>query len=260
METKSKIIVLIVILILFGLGLYGAWVNRSNETSTNATTANVNADAADDNVAVVPTNQASTEANANTAPPEIKILTYRSEKLGVEFRYPEPDHVKTTFREIDGSIFVHQEGLFWKCNKYDFETSKCDFVFESDSYDSELLEVFSKPAGLSLEEAVYNEVLKKFSSEDCRVARFSWIEERGNYPRSFSFVTIEYPKNKYPEQEKNPFYHRCPNKYTPANGLSYFFSDTNAPKIFVFVGLGQDFLTIDLEKKIGWFETIRFVE
>lgn len=151
-----------------------------------------------------------------TLAPNPKGNTYQSSKLGIAFYYASkmPGTNETIkVAEVDNRIYVYPQSQNQEAGQS--------------------VEVFTKAADQSLNDAIKQQFLSGISSADCFVAPVD--SAKPNIEKAI----IDYP---VPANADLPFYEygtQCPAKYSKTNGIRYFYYDPAMPTKFFFFSLGQ---------------------
>jgi hypothetical protein len=168
------------------------------------------------------------QPSSNAAPDGLSGLdpdtkTYVSNLLGIRFRYDskpiETMEIKVT--EQGNKIYVHG-------TKETPEQGK-------------IIEVFTKPANVTLTQAVKERFLRGYPEKDC----FVTIVPEQDSPPGYTVAIIDYPA---PTTEGAPFWEnasKCPEYYAKTNAVQYFLLNNSVPTKYVFLKLGQDSITSD---------------
>lgn len=148
----------------------------------------------------------------------------------------------------DGAVDVKELG-----NKIYVYNTK--YSYASGQY----VEVFTKTAGDSLEQAIQNKFLANIPVKDCFVKEAK-PDSGANFPSNFLVKTIGFPIDQNSEVPSFEQSSNCPSPYTESNGLSYFLMDVKHPGIFLFFSIGQYAFYIDNKSNKTWQDTIEFLD
>jgi len=122
------------------------------------------------------------------------------------------------------------------------------------------VQVFSKPAKTSLEDAIKSQVLQGYSLTDCIVKLVSDPNKSSGSAATpgITFAMITIPQS--PDDDPGAIQTKaakCPQPYAAVGGLAYFMTTNNAPERFVFFSIGQYF--IPAEQNHPWQTTLKFI-
>ncbi len=146
-----------------------------------------------------------------------KIRIYTSYKLGVSFKLGEPD---VSVKEVDNKIYVY------------FSTMKPE--------EGQRVEIWSKPAGQSLVQAVTTNFLASSPAKCVAVMEDHSARNMGSY-QTASITTKELLSkgDSYGVEEMFDSIQGCPPNYSVTNGSRYFAMDPAHPTKFMFFSIGQ---------------------
>jgi hypothetical protein len=240
----------IAIVLIVGIGVFAMFMALGGEQGTLNTTNTVANSVQNSNIVTISNDSQITDTSTETPEEDVKILTYRSERLGVEFEYPDfPEN----FKEVDGKIFLLiKEG-------YDGLT---------ESYEHFLLEVFTKNKNTPIKEALNETILGGYSNADCvmdtGVITFG-PKTIDDFPSSYELLGAVVPADQKIRENLEETYQlfqvekKCPATYGYNNGPAYFIYDKNVPDKYVFVPIGNGG-SVEVGKDLEWQETIRFLK
>ncbi len=175
----------------------------------------------------------STNPNAEVVKPTSATdkNTYSSKSLGINFKY---DSSNTGVEEKGDKIYVYR-------GKKDLDNAQ-------------YVEVFSKDPKLTLQEAIKNKFLKKYSEKNCYPQTVSRDKVSGN----FEGAIIAFPVSNSQNNNAGPWWQnadKCPKTYTETNGAAYFVMDKKHPDKFLFLNIGQYGIPVNGK---NWQDTIGF--
>jgi hypothetical protein len=174
--------------------------------------------------------------------------SYTSDKLGISFTY-EPrsyGNFEVTVTEKDNKIYVHGTN-------------------EDPVTLGKVIEVFDKPSGQSLIEAIKERFLKNYSATDCFAEAIIQAPD-DPHPDNYVFAEISYPP---PTDSTQPFWQnadKCPAQYSKTNAVQYFMMNPDVPNKYVFLKLGQDSITTDGMPALGdgsrhdWSASVKIIK
>lgn len=160
----------------------------------------------------------STNQEQSNVPETAKgVKTYTSQKLGVSFKYSDPD-VKVT--EIGNKIYVHGNAM--------------------KPEEGQSVEIWSKPAEQSIEAAVKSKILVNAPAKCVVETNKSFSGAQSNFIGAV-ITTADIQKN-LGNLGSDEFFENikgCPVDYSVTNGARYFAMDTKHPSKFMFFSIGQ---------------------
>ncbi len=118
------------------------------------------------------------------------------------------------------------------------------------------VEVFQKSTQDSLTKALQKQFLANISPNDC----FVKDSKAANYSSSYEVKILGYPVDQNSDIPSFAQPNKCPSPYAEANGIAYFLGNTNHPKIFLFLSIGQYIFPLDAQGTKSWQDTIEFTD
>jgi hypothetical protein len=179
----------------------------------------------------------------------ITTLTYTSLKLGISFRYTQPQDgtIKAFTKKINNKVYLY-------FNQQEYAGTDEAYLSQYGYY----LEVFYKEPHDALETAIKKQFLQDYPPGDCFVENTSNQMNTTKYPSHYQFAEIRFFTS--PDVDMATMLSKakkCPYPYTRTNAVSYFMSDPKHPDKYVFVGPHQDAPMAD--DTHTWDETITFL-
>ena len=164
--------------------------------------------------------------------------TYTSAALGISFSYlAEQNGQNVKVLEQGDKIYVYPAAM---------EPTAGQWV-----------QVFQKPAGESLLDAIQRVIMPGHSPEDCQVTPVAdpvgGSRQASNYEYAGIVVRRAHGED---EAAVLPRWRTCPQPYTVVGGIGYFQADALHPSKFLFFSIGQ--YAILAGDNQAWQETIRF--
>jgi putative hemolysin len=188
--------------------------------------------------APLPTAPPATATDPGAASPETTAggaLTYTSPALGISFDYlPQQNGQAIRVTELGDKIFVHPDGMAPEAGQW--------------------VQVFSKPAGESLEDAIRRAILPGHPEADCRVVPKEPPAGAGP-DGSYAGIAVRRAPGEA-EETVLARWRTCPQPYTVVGGIGYFQAGAARPDRFLFFSIGQ--YGIMAAEGTSWQETVRF--
>ena len=176
-----------------------------------------------------------------TAPataPAAGAKTYTSSALGISFSYlPEQSGQTVKVLERGDKIYVYPAHV---------EPTAGQWV-----------QVFQKPDGESLVDAITRVIMPGHPAQDCQVNQVAHPSGAGAQASDYEYAGIVV--RRAPGEDDAavlPRWRTCPQPYTVVGGIGYFQSDALHPSKFLFLSIGQ--YTILAGDNQPWQETLRF--
>ena len=177
-------------------------------------------------------------AEVPAAAPAAPAMTYTSTALGISFSYlPNQNQQTVNALERGDKIYVYPASM---------EPAAGQWV-----------QVFRKPAGESLEDAIKRVIMPGHPAEDCPVVKLADPTGAGRRPSNYVYAGITV--RRAPDEDDAvvlPRWKTCPQPYTAVGGIGYFQADTLHPEKFLFFSIGQ--YAILAGDELPWQDTIRF--
>ncbi len=168
---------------------------------------------------------------------EVVVKTYRSDTLGITFRYAPGDLGKRTIVEEKGNtVYVYPEGTRRE--------------------DGQFVRVFAKDRNTTLQQAVQQNFLRGYDQADCFVKNGTDIS--GTKPETGIATVIAYPISDATDDQWLMNAEKCPPDYSLTNGLRYFWTDQESSTRFVFFSTGQ-YIIPGNSSNVSWHETLQFI-
>ncbi len=153
--------------------------------------------------------------------------TFSSDTFGITFKY---DSTQAGVEAVGNKVFV--------------------YPLNTDPIKGQSIQRFEKLPTETLEESIKRQILKGFSSTDCKVE----VSQSNKYQGGYMTAEISYPGA---TGKDAPFWQNaslCNTTYDKTNGMRYFLYDTNHPDRFYFVDIGQ--YPILATENMTWQDTI----
>ena len=118
------------------------------------------------------------------------------------------------------------------------------------------VQVFPKPAGESLTDAIRRLIMPGYPAQDCLVKTVAGPDGAANVPSGYEYAGIVV--RRLPGEDEEVALSRwrtCPRPYTVVGGIGYFQSDVRHPTKFLFLSVGQYSILGDDTRP--WQETVR---
>lgn len=162
------------------------------------------------------------------------VRNFRSEALGISFEYPSKvgDIENVNSKEEGDRVYVY---------------------FGEDAKNGQWVQVFTKNADETFEEAVKRQILAGFTSEICKISVMPAGSIAPFLPDALK-GEITYPSAGDEASMEN--LKKCNEKYARTNGLRYFIYDQNHPDKFLYFDIGQYFIPVNGRP---WQETIKML-
>ncbi len=171
-----------------------------------------------------------------TANPNIK--TFSSPDLGIEFQYNFAPYEDIT-------ILVKQE----RNKVYVYPSNFSNYLA------GQRVEVFSKETGETFEASIRRQILAGYPWPDCKI-EITQISGKSNLFKA----EISYPMP-IDQENYNPWVNmdKCNKNYDKANGIRYFYYDSNFPDKFLYFDIGQYGIPGNEKGDIAWQDTIKLL-
>lgn len=186
--------------------------------------------------------------------PKGEFLTYTSENLGITFNYYEYGRgdfskAKQKISEVDNKIYLY---------------ASLDENTQDDPTKGMYIEVFQKNPELSLQEAVFQNLLMGDPSKNTSC---DFETSTDLFHPNYEYLNIVIPEDLRPEGGYNEFMaaaENCSLKYTNWNGKRYFLMDKGHPDKYIFIYIGQSNAAFPYSPLPGevytWNDTIGFIK
>lgn len=174
---------------------------------------------------IVVINPNTTNENTNSA--QDQAATYYDDEYGFKFQYEQGGQQNTSVKKEDNKITV------------------C-----LDEYCTQSVEIFSKDPEQTLAQAIELDFLYGYDPEECWVESIS--TEDSIEKSAIGFPIVENGEEPWWVNAEN-----CPDGYTKANGIRYFYYDRNFPDRYAFFDIGQ--YAIIAYDSVPWQDTFEFI-